>query len=152
MSFLRALGSGLVGAVALNLLHETARQFIADAPRVDVLGKRAIAAAYDATGHEPPPDDELYALAMAGDIVSNSLYYSLVGMGDRRNALLCGALLGFGAGVGAVALPGKLGLGSAPSARTPATQAMTIAWYTVGGLAAAAAYRMLSDENDGEDF
>jgi hypothetical protein len=47
MKFLRAMGSGLVGAVALNLLHETARQFIAEAPRVDVLGKRAIAATFD---------------------------------------------------------------------------------------------------------
>ena len=149
MNILRAMGSGLIGAAALNVLHETARQFIPDAPRVDVLGKRAVAALYKATGNEPPPDDELYALAMAGDVVSNSLYYSLVGLGDRRNALLCGALLGLGAGVGAVALPGKLGLGSEPSARTPARQAMTIAWYTIGGLAAGAAYRMLSDENDG---
>jgi hypothetical protein len=102
MSFLRALGSGLVGAVALNLVHETARQFIPDAPRVDVLGKRAIAGALSAMGQEPPPDDELYALALAGDVVSNSLYYSFVGMGERRNALLLGALLGLGAGVGAV--------------------------------------------------
>lgn len=148
MTILRALGSGVIGALALNLLHETARQFIPDAPRVDVLGKRAIAVAYQATGHEPPPDDELYAMAMAGDLASNSLYYSLIGLSERRNALLCGALLGFGAGVGAVALPGKIGLGSGPSARTPATQAMTVAWYTVGGLAAATAYRMLSDEED----
>jgi hypothetical protein len=148
MSFLRALGSGLVGAVALNLVHETARQFISDAPRVDVLGKRAIAGAYGAMGLEAPPDDELYALALAGDIASNSLYYSFVGMGERRNALLLGALLGLGAGVGAVALPGKLGLGDEPSARTPSTQAMTIAWYTIGGLAAGAAYRLMADEND----
>ena len=146
MGFLRALGSGLVGAVALNLLHETARQFIPVAPRIDVLGKRAIALAYRATGHEPPPDDELYALALAGDVASNSLYYSFVGAGDPRNVLLRGALLGLGAGIGAVVLPGEMGLGSEPSARTPATQAMTIAWYTVGGLAAAAAYRMLADE------
>jgi hypothetical protein len=147
MSFLRALGSGLVGALALNLLHETARQFIPDAPRVDVLGKRAIAGAFDAMGQEPPPDDELYALALAGDVVSNSLYYSFVGMGERRNALLLGALLGLGAGVGAVTLPGKMGLGEEPSGRTPATQAMTIAWYTIGGLAAGAAYKLLADED-----
>ena len=148
MKILRALGSGFAGAVALNLLHETARQFIADAPRVDVLGKRAVAGVMRAAGQEPPPDDELYALALAGDIVSNSLYYSFVAVGDRRKALLRGALLGFGAGVGAVTLPQMLGLGSGPSARTPQTQAMTIAWYTVGGLAAAAAYHLLSQDND----
>lgn len=146
MSFLRALGSGLVGAVALNLIHETARQFIPDAPRVDVLGKRAIAKAYDAAGHESPADDELYAMALAGDVVSNSLYYSLVGTGESRNAWLRGTLLGFGAGVGAVVLPEKVGLGNDASARTPATQAMTIAWYTIGGLVAGATYGMLAQD------
>jgi hypothetical protein len=36
-----------------------------------------------------------------------------------------------------------MGLGSEPSARTPATAAMTVAWYTLGGLVAAAATRAL---------
>ena len=148
MKFLRALGSGFIGACALNLLHETARQFIPDAPRVDLLGKRAIAKASRAVDQEPPSDNELYALALAGDIVSNSLYYSLIGLGDGKSVLLRGALLGLGAGVGAVALPGPIGLGGDASARTPATQAMTIAWYTFGGLVTAAAYQMFADERD----
>jgi hypothetical protein len=101
-----------------------------------------------AAGQQPPDDDKLHAMALAGDIISNSLYYSLVGAGERRTVWVRGALLGLGAGVGAVLLPEPLGLGSEPTARTPATQAMTIAWYLTGGLAAAAAYRMMTDEND----
>lgn len=145
MGIWRALGSGLAGACVLNVLHETVRQFVPEAPRVDVLGKRAIAASLRAVGKDVPPDDELYALALAGDVLSNSLYYSLVGAGARESALLRGALLGFGAGVGAVVLPEPMGLGSEPTRRTPATQVMTIAWYTIGGLAAAATFRALTE-------
>jgi hypothetical protein len=35
-----------------------------------------------------------------------------------------------------------MGLGSHPSRRTPQTKAMTIAWYVLGGLAAAGVYSM----------
>jgi hypothetical protein len=89
----------------------------------------------------------LHGWALAGDLALNSLYYSLVGVGDREGAFQRGVLLGLAAGVGAVALPGPLGLGTGPSARTPATQAMTVAWYLVGGLAAAAAYRFAQQES-----
>ncbi|HEX8073244.1 MAG TPA: hypothetical protein VF546_25080 [Pyrinomonadaceae bacterium] len=152
MSFWRALGSGLAGACALTLVHEGARRVFADAPRVDLLGMRALARSYNAVGAPTPAPDELFNRALVGEIVGNALYYSAVGWGARDGAWLRGALLGLAAGVGAAALPGPLGLGSDASARTPATQAMTIAWYTLGGLTAAAAYEFLTDagisEND----
>ena len=49
------------------------------------------------------------AVTLAADLVSNTLYYALIGLG-RRRPLLCGAALGALAGAGAVALPGRLGL------------------------------------------
>jgi hypothetical protein len=116
---------------------------------MDVLGMRAIAKSLQrGAGQEPPPADELHTLALAGDIVANSLYYSLVGVGRPRGAVARGALLGLAAGVGAVLLPEPLGLGNEPSARTTETKAMTIGWYLAGGLAAALAYRLLT--GDGE--
>ena len=143
---LKALGSGLVGACALTLIHETARRFIKDAPRMDVVGMRAIAKTMRAADLEPPTP--LHEAALVGDIVSNSLFYSLVGAGDREDALRNGALLGLAAGLGAVFLPEPLGLGRQPTERAPATQAMTVAWYLAGGIAAAAAYRALSSEDE----
>lgn len=148
MSLLRALASGLAGAGVLTLIHESARRALPDAPRMDVLGMRAIAKSMRGVGQEPPPADELHALALAGDVVSNSLYYSLVGVGGPGGALVRGTLLGLAAGVGAVLLPEPLGLGSAPSARTTQTKAMTVGWYLAGGLAAALAYRLLADETN----
>lgn len=143
---LKALGSGLAGAVALTLIHETARRVAPEtAPRMDVLGMRAIQKAVRAVDAEPPVP--LHEAALVGDIVSNSVYYSLVGAGRREDALRNGALLGLAAGLGAVFLPGPLGLGRQPT-DTPATQAMTVAWYFIGGLAAGAAYAGLSADED----
>ena len=138
-----ALLSGLAGAAALNLLHETMRRVRPeDAPRMDTLGRRAIASGMEAAGVDPPPEDRLQAMALVGDVVSNTLYYSLAAMGKPSFAR--GAALGAAAGVGAVVLSPLLRLGSRPAARTPQTAAMTVAWYLVGGLAAAAAHHGLA--------
>lgn len=134
-SLLQSLGSGLVGAIALNILHETVRQFVPEAPRADLLGKRSIIKGYKKAGAEPPTGDKLYGMAMFGDVVSNALYYSLVGISPKQ-PLLAGTALGALAGVGAVTLPGPMGLGQAPTTRTPATTAMTIGWYLFGGVVA----------------
>ena len=143
---LKALGSGLVGAFALTLIHETARRLAPEsAPRVDVLGMRAIAKTLRAVDAEPPVP--LHEAALVGELVSNSVYYSLVGVGSRGDALRNGALRGLAAGLGAVFLPGPLGLGRQPT-EAPATQAMTVAWYVAGGLAAGAAYQAFADADE----
>ena len=135
-----ALGSGLAGAIALTLVHETARRVIPHAPRVDVIGTRAIARPMRAAGYQPPRYNRLHKIALAGDLVSNSAYYSLVGAGGREPVWRRGALLGLAAGLGAALLPPLLGLGQQPHRKTPITQVLTVAWYFLGGLAAAAAY------------
>lgn len=139
----RSFASGLTGALVLTVLHESVRRFNGSAPRADILGIRALAKGYRAAGETPPADDDLHTMALGGDILSNSLYYSLVGLDGGKHALGLGAGLGALAGAGAVVLPGPMGLGTAPTNRTAATQAMTVAWYLVGGLVAGAAYKVL---------
>ena len=143
---LKALGSGLVGACALTLIHETARRFVDDAPRMDVVGMRALAKTMRAVDVEPPVP--LHEAALAGEIVSNSLYYSLVGAGGARDAIRNGALLGLAAGLGAVFLPEPLGLGRQPTEDSPETQLITVAWYLLGGLAAGAAYSAIASDEE----
>jgi hypothetical protein len=121
------------------------RRRIPDAPRMDLLGMRAISKSMRKLDQEPPSGKRLFRLAILGDLVSNSLYYSLVGLGEGgRNAWLRGSLLGLAAGTGAVILPSSLGLGAAPSRRTPSTQLLTVLLYLSGGLAAAAVYDVWS--------
>jgi len=149
MKLLKTLASGLAGALALTLLHETGRRVIPQAPRMDILGMRVIARTLDRFGQPPPARERLHAMALAGDVAGNALYYSLVGAGAGGGQLwLRGGLLGLLAGLGGVFLPSSLGLGSGPSGRTRQTQALTVLWYLVGGLVAAAAHRIFSELND----
>ena len=76
--------SGLAGAAALTLIHESVRRLRPDAPRMDTLGRRAIASGMEAVGMEPPAEDRLQAAALVGDLASNTLYYALVGLGRHQ--------------------------------------------------------------------
>jgi hypothetical protein len=146
----KSLAAGLAGAAVLTAVHETTRRVTPDAPRMDVLGERAIAKLMRGAGRTPPRGEKLHRLVLGGDIVSNSLYYALVGSG--RDAWVRGAGLGLAAGIGAVLLPPVLGLGRAPRGVTARTKAMTVGYYLVGGLAAAAVSRLLSaGDGDGDD-
>ncbi len=145
-TLLKSVASGLVGAVALNLWHETVRQFVPEAPRADILGERSLKKIMRASGNQPPVDEEdLYIPAMLGDVLSNTAYYSLIGTVKPKNAYVIGTALGLAAGVGAVVLPGPIGLGEAPTNRTTATKLMTVGWYLLGGLVTAAAYQKAND-------
>ena len=132
-----ALLSGIAGAAALTAVHQAARMVSDNAPRMDVVGMRAIARGKAAAGTSSvvdlPTDDNraLYTMALAGDLVFNSAYYSLATTWAR------GAALGLIAGVGALFLPRKMGLGDPPGSQLLSNQVMTVAWYVVGGLAAA---------------
>ena len=143
-----ALLAGLVGAVTVTVINEFARRRVPDAPRLETLGMRGIALVFRQIDRDPPSGDRLFWLAMAGDLVSNTLYYSLVGKGGNQGTWRRGALLGLAAGAGAAWLPGPLGLGRGPTERTPATQAMAVAWYLAGGLAASAAATRLTQNEE----
>ncbi len=136
-----ALISGAAGAVALTAVHQAARAVTDAAPRMDVLGVRALARGSRAVGIEPPPSEHrgLYGAALAGDLLFNSAYYSMATTWTR------GAALGLLAGIGALVLPQRLGLGDPPKSELLANRIMTVAWYTFGGLAAAATAQCLTN-------
>lgn len=111
---------------------------------MDVLGMRAIRQSLTHLDLPVPTGTTLYRTTLAGDLVSNAMYYSLVGAGQPDGAVWRGALLGGLAGIGSVLLPGPLGLGQAPTGRTNATATMAVAWYTIGGVVAGLAYQQLA--------
>lgn len=133
----RGLLAGLAGAVTVTLLNEGVRRVLPHAPRMDVIGERALAGTLRAADIAPPTGRALYRWSMLGDVVSNTSYYSLVGLLFGKRPWTGGSLLGVAAGLGAAFLPRPLGLGKQPGARTPRTPLLTVAWYTAGGLAAA---------------
>lgn len=137
---------GLAGAGTLTLLNETVKKLDKEAPRLDLIGMNAVAKVIKGAGIKNAlfNKSELLPVALAGDLLSNSLYYGLADAGDKNKTLLRGALLGLGAGLGAVLLSKPLGIDVRVSDAPLKTKVMTVAWYVAGGLVAAAVTNLLS--------
>lgn len=138
-SWMSSLVSGAVGALVLTAIHETARRRVAHPPRMDTLGRRALARTLSAAGQPTPPRPVLQRWALAGDLAANTIYYAAVARGRGRAKWGRALLLGTAAGLGAVLLPPYVGLGRPPNSDHSATNVLTTAWYLAGALAAAAA-------------
>lgn len=146
MNATSAIG-GLAGACTLTLASETVKRLDKDAPRLDLLGANAIAKLLKESGFQrTPPLVSLLPVALSGDLISNALYYSLAKSDDREMTMVKGALLGLGAGLGAIALTKPLGLEDDTVNRTTKTSLMTVGWYVLGGIVAAAAMNMMQSK------
>ena len=75
---------GLAGATAVTLIHESIKAVVPQAPRMDRLGMQAIAKGLRKANKEVPNQKALFTMAMAGDLVSNALYYSAAGIGSEK--------------------------------------------------------------------
>jgi hypothetical protein len=137
-----ALASGAAGALALTAVHQLARQRVRMAPRMDVLGMRAIARGMHRLNRRPPTGRRLYRATLAADLFSNTAYYAAVALAGRQ-ALRAGAALGVAAGLGALVVPPIIGLDRPPYAHAWSNRLMTVAWYTLGGLVAGRMYQEL---------
>ena len=144
MKTIASLGGGLAGACAVTLIHESVRKIVPKAPRMDLLGMNAISKGLNAAGIKTPTGNKLYTMALAGDILSNSIYYALAGTGNEKNIWLKSSILGLAAGVAAITLPGPLGLEEKHSARTAETKLMTVGLYVAGALVATAIMKLMA--------
>jgi len=142
MSVKSTLG-GLAGACALTLLNESVKRLDKDAPRMDLLGMNAVARLMKGNNILSQTTSRLFPVALAGDLVTNSLYYSMADAENKKSTLIRGSLLGLAAGMGAVVLPKSLGLNDEATTRTLKTKVLTVTWYVIGGLVAAAVINLL---------
>lgn len=138
------LAGGLAGATAVTLLHESIRQVVPQAPRMDRLGMQAISKGLKKAGKKVPRENALFTAALAGDLLSNAIYYSAAGIGSEKNIWVRGTLLGLAAGLGAVVLPEPLGLNKQYSNKTLATKVMTVGLYVAGSLVTTAVIKLLN--------
>lgn len=138
-----ALGGGLAGAAAITLIHESVKNILPQAPRMDRVAMEALSRSMLRAGALPPSPRKLYTAALVGDLMSNALYYSVAGIGGAKTVWARGAALGIAAGLGALLVPQRMGFLSAPTYRSKASQSLTLGLYVMGGLVAAAAMSWL---------
>lgn len=140
--------SGLCGALFLTAVHETLRVTLPQAPRMDRLGKEGLTKILSALNVSPPQDSSvLHTATLAGDILANTLYYSLIPMPPAHKLWTRSWALGLLAGSGALVLPRPLGLNPKHSNRAPKTQVLTVAYYLSGALVTALTFRTIATEN-----
>jgi hypothetical protein len=144
MSKVHNLLAGLGGAVALNILHESLKKTDKNMPRVDLLGEEALQKALRYFGTEIKDEKLLYGATLAGDIISNGIYFGAIGAGDPRYIWQRAVTMGLSAGVGAITLPEPLGLDDEPVTKTPKVKALTVGYYVVGALVTGAILSALS--------
>ena len=143
MKGISSIAGGVAGASALTILHELLKKNDPDAPRMDKLGMEATAKLFRKVNLQPPAEHKLYLYTLAGDLITNSLYFSKITTGNKKQVWVNGAILGLTAGLSAVYLPNTLGLNEQHSNRSTKTKLLTIGLYVVGGLVAAATATML---------
>jgi hypothetical protein len=135
--------SGAVGAAALTTVHQLAQQVRRDAPRMDLVGMEVLARTIASAGGRVPRADRLFRITLAGDLISNGLYYSAVPAPSSAQAWRRATGLGLLAGAGALLLPRYVAAGDPPHSDSVANNVMTVAWYLAGALAAAACAELL---------
>ena len=143
---LKSTIGGLAGAVVLTALNETIKKLDSNAPRLDLLGMNAVAKLVKGSGLKKiVKGEKLEPVSMTGDLLTNSLYYGMADAGTNSQTFVRGTMLGLGAGLGALTLAKPLGLDETAPYATLKTKAMTVAYYIIGGLVAAAVINLISD-------
>ena len=130
----RSLASGIAGALAFTAIHEVGRRRFASAPRMDEVAMRVLRKVLPGRHRDPR---RLHQLALAGDLLSNSVYYSVIAAPTRTATWTRAGVLGTAAGLCALFLPERLGLGAPQNSHRRANQFMTVGWYLAGALATA---------------
>lgn len=136
--------AGLGGAILLNILHESLKNQD-NMPRIDLVGEEALEKTLAMFGTSIESPRNLYFATLAGDIVSNGLYYSAI-CTDKKTLWQRAFALGTAAGIGAVVLPKKLGLDDKPVTKNTQVKSLTVAYYIFGALATAAIYKAISKQ------
>lgn len=120
--------AGLGGAIALSLLHEAVRKNFDNVPEINKVGEEALDKALDKADMKITNHDQLYAATLAGDVIGNGMYYATTATSGFNIAS------GLAMGLGALALPEKIGLDEKPVAETTQKKVMTVAYYLFGAI------------------
>ncbi|WP_294299690.1 hypothetical protein [uncultured Chryseobacterium sp.] len=120
--------AGLGGAIALSLLHEVIRKNFDNVPEINKVGEEALNKALDKADVKITNQDQLYAATLAGDVIGNGMYYATTATSGFNIAS------GLAMGLGALALPEKMGLDEKPVAENTQKKVMTVAYYLFGAI------------------
>ncbi|MFN0254178.1 hypothetical protein [Pedobacter ureilyticus] len=142
MRWIRNIAAGLIGSVALNILHETIRKNVNNVPEINLLGAEAVNKTLSQYGRPIQDPDDLHKVTLELDLIANAAYYSAIG-GSGKYIWPKAIAMGLSAGIGALKLPEPLGLDPTPVTATTQKQVMTVGYYLFGALVTALALKTI---------
>ncbi len=79
MRWIRNMAAGLMGSVALNILHEVIRKNIINVPQINLIGAEAVNKTLSQYGRPIQNPDDLHKVTLELDLLANAAYYSAIG-------------------------------------------------------------------------
>lgn len=134
MGKIKNIIAGFVGAAAMNILHESLKRKSDQTPRIDLLGEQALNKGLSFFGEHIDDEKDLYKATLVSDLISNTVYYSLIGSGKQKYIWAKVFFFGLSAGIGAITLPKPMGLDSELVAGNDSKKALTIGYYLFGAI------------------
>jgi hypothetical protein len=135
----------LAGTSALNAINENVKIANTQKPRLDLLGMNLLSKLLQSVSNKTIFRSRMFVWTLAGDLLGNILYYSLMG-GKQKGLWWRGTLLGFLTGAGSVLFRRYPGNTVEYNTRTTKNKLITTLFYLVGGLAASALTRVLTNK------
>lgn len=142
MRWIRNMAAGLMGSVALNILHEVVRKNLRNVPEVNLIGAEAVNKTLSHYGRPIQDPNDLHKVTLELDLIANAAYYSAIG-GSGKYIWPKAIAMGLSAGIGALKLPAPLGLDPTPVTATTQKQVMTVGYYLFGALITAIALKTI---------
>jgi hypothetical protein len=143
MSYINRSIAGLAGSLALTAVHQIFKKYYSEAPNLDQVGEIAIKTSLEKVDLHATNQDEVYAAAMGGNILSNAILFSTLATSTNTSQIISKTL-----GAGLLGAAGTLGLadnllGNNKATNTDGKKWMTTGYYLFGAIVSIGVYHLL---------
>lgn len=143
MSFINRSIAGLAGSLALTGVHQIFKKYLHNAPNLDQVGKEAVRTSLEKVDAPTSDEDQVYAAALGGNILSNALLFSTLATSTNTSQIVTKTL-----GTGLLGAAGTIGLadqllGNNKATDTDQKKWMTTGYYLLGAVVSIGVYNLL---------
>ena len=143
MSLINRSIAGLAGSLALTGVHQIFKKYCSGSPNLDQVGEEAIKTTLEATNVSGTDEEQVYAAAMGGNILSNALLFSTLATSTNTSQIITKTLAtGLLGAAGTIGLADQL-LGNNKATNTDQKKWMTTGYYLLGAVVSIGVYNLL---------
>lgn len=143
MSLINKSIAGLAGSLVLTGVHQLFKKYCSGSPNLDQVGEEAIKTTLETANVSGTDEEQVYAAAMGGNILSNALLFSTLATSTNTSQIISKSL-----GTGLLGAAGTIGLadqllGNNKATNTDQKKWMTAGYYLVGAIVSIGVYNLL---------